>query len=74
MLKKYIYVHSKLQYLGCWNRVEKLTIFFLYNFHREHSMLKLEIKKLSPKINVKTYKNDFFLFFFFFGGGGGVLF
>ena len=29
---------------------------FLYNFHREHSLLKSIIKKLSPKINVKNIK------------------
>ena len=29
---------------------------FLYNFHREHRLLKLVIKKLSPKINVKNIK------------------
>ena len=26
--------------LGLWNHLEKLALFFLYNFHREHSLLK----------------------------------
>ena len=32
---------------------------FLYNFHREHSLLKSLIKKLSPKINVKNINLEF---------------
>ena len=34
----------------------KLALIFLYNFHREHSLLNLVVKKLSPKINVKNIK------------------
>ena len=36
--------------------LEKVALIFLYNFHREHSLLKLNIKKLLPKINVKNIK------------------
>ena len=42
--------------VNCWNHLEKLALFFLRNFHREHSLLKLVIKRLSPKINVKNIK------------------
>ena len=37
--------------------LEKLALIFLYNFDREHSLLKPTIKKLSSKINVKNIKN-----------------
>ena len=40
------------------NRLEKLTLIFLYNFHREHGLIKLIRKKLSPKINVKKNKKS----------------
>ena len=66
MIKVCIYAQTKLQHLWCWNRLEKLALIFLYNFHREHSLLKSIIKKLSPKINVKNIKNRVFFFFFFF--------
>ena len=36
--------------------LEKSALIFLYNFHDEHCWLKLIIKKLSPKINVKNIK------------------
>ena len=32
-----------------------------YYFHHEHSLLKLKIKKLSPKINVKNIKIELIL-------------
>ena len=35
--------------------LEKLALIFLYNFYRDHISLKLKIKKLSPKINGKTF-------------------
>ena len=38
--------------------MEKLALIFLYNFHREHSLLKSIIKKFSPKINVKKHKKS----------------
>ena len=37
------------------------AIFFLYNFYREHSLLKLKIKKL--KISVQNIKKSIFLDF-----------
>ena len=37
--------------------LETLALIFLYNFHREHGLIKLIRKKLSPKINVKNIKN-----------------
>ena len=44
--------------------LEKSALIFLYNFQHEHSWLKLIIKKLSPKINVKNMKNRVFFVFF----------
>ena len=46
--------------------LEKSALIFLYNFHREHSLLKLIIKKLSPKINVKNIKKSSLIFRCFF--------
>ena len=45
--------------------LEKLALFFLYNFHRERSLQKLKIKKLLQKINVKDIKKSFFYCWFF---------
>ena len=59
MIKDCIYVLSKLQHLGCWNRLEKLALIFLDNFNRDLSLLKFKIKKLSPQINVQNIKNVF---------------
>ena len=56
MLKVCIYAQSYLQHLGCGNCLNKLALLFLHNFHREHSCVKLETKKLSLKINVKNIK------------------
>ena len=36
--------------------LEKLALIFLHNFHRNHILLTLKIKKLSLKINVKNIK------------------
>ena len=41
--------------------MENLALIFLCNFQREHSLLKLKIKKLSPKINVKNIKKTEFI-------------
>ena len=38
--------------------LEQSALFFLYIFHREHSLLKLK-QKISLKINVKTLKIEF---------------
>ena len=43
------------------NLLEKLALIFLYNFHCDHILLALKIKKLSPKINVKNIKKTRFL-------------
>ena len=40
--------------------LEKSALIFLYKGHREHNLLKLIVKKLSPKINVKNIKNRVF--------------
>ena len=32
-----------MQYLGCWNRLEKLAEMFQNTFHREHILLKPEM-------------------------------
>ena len=34
----------------------ELALIFLYNFQRDHILLKLKIKKLLPKISVKSLK------------------
>ena len=49
MLKVSIYAQSELQHLGCWNRLDKLALFFLYNFHRKHSCVKLKTNKKCHK-------------------------
>ena len=36
--------------------LEKLALIFLYNFHSDHILLKLKMKKLLRKINVKNIK------------------
>ena len=59
--KIFIYVHKNLCAPQTWNLLEKLALFFLYNFHREHGLIKLIRKKLSPKINVKNIKNRVYL-------------
>ena len=41
-----------------WDLLEKLALIFLYDFHHDHISLKLKIKKLSPKINVKNIKPE----------------
>ena len=43
----------------------KLALIFLYNFHHDHSLLKLQTKKLSPKINVKNIKKSSLTSFLF---------
>ena len=53
-------VHKNLSAPQSLDLLEKLALFFLYNFYREHGSLKLQIKKLSPKRNVKNIKNHSF--------------
>ena len=38
-----------LQYLGCWNHLEKLAEMLLNTFNREHTFLILKIKKVIAK-------------------------
>ena len=46
--------------------LEKLAEILLYNFHREHILLKLKIKKLLRKNKSKNLTAGVFFFFFFF--------
>ena len=65
--KIFIYVHKNLFAPQTWELLEKLALIFLYNFHREHGLINLIRKKLSPKINVKNIKHRvFFLATVFF--------
>ena len=63
--KIFIYVHKNLFAPQTWELLEKLALIFLYNFHREHGLINLIRKKLSPKINVKNIKHQVFFFLFF---------
>ena len=54
-------MHKNLFAPQTWDLLEKLALFFLYNFHREYGLIKLIRKKLSPKINVKNIKVEYFL-------------
>ena len=54
MFKECIQAQINLQHLGGWNHFEKLAEMFLNTFHREHILLKLEIKKLLRKIKSKN--------------------
>ena len=59
--KIFIYVHKNLFVPQTSDLLQKSTLIFLYKFHRKHSLLKLIIKELSPKINVKNIKNRVYL-------------
>ena len=59
-----------LQYLGCWNHLEKLAEMLLNTFHREHILLILKIKKLLHKIKSKNLTAGVFFCFFFSTGPG----
>ena len=61
--KIFIYVHKNLFAQQTWDLLEKLALIFLYNFHREHGLIKLIRKKLSPKINVKNIKNRVYVIY-----------
>ena len=54
--KFFIYVHKNLIAPQTSDLLEKLALVFLYNFHGDHMLLTLKIKKLSPKTNVKNIK------------------
>ena len=57
--KIFINVHKNLFVPQTSDLFEKLALIFLHNFHRKRSLLKLLIKKLSPKIIVKNIKIEF---------------
>ena len=50
----FIYVHNNPFVPQTSDLLEELLLIFPYKFHRNHILLKLKIKKLLPKINVKT--------------------
>ena len=52
-----------LQHLGCWNHLEKLAEMLLNNFHREHILLILKIKKLLRKMKSKNLTAGVIFFF-----------
>ena len=59
--KIFIYVHKNLFAPQTWDLLEKLALIFLYNFHREHGLINLIRKKLSPEIIVKNIIHRVFL-------------
>ena len=52
--KIFIYIHKNLVAPQAQDLLEKLAEILLYNFHREHILLKLKIKKLMRKIKSKN--------------------
>ena len=54
--KFFIYVHKNLFVPQTSDLLEKLALIFLYNFHHDHILLKLKIKKVITEINVKNIK------------------
>ena len=52
--KIFIYIHKNLFAPQAQDVLEKLAEILLYNFHHEHNLLKLKIKKLLRKINSKN--------------------
>ena len=64
--KIFNYIHKNLFAPQAQDLLEKLAEILLYNFHREHILLKLKIKKLLRKIKSKNLTAGVFFFFFFF--------
>ena len=62
----FIYITKNLFAPQAQDLLEKLAEILLYNFHREHILLKLKIKKLLRKIKSKNITAGVFFFFFFF--------
>ena len=62
--KIFIYIHKNLFAPQAQDLLEKLAEILLYNFHREHILLKLKIKKLLRKIKSKNLTAGVFFFFF----------
>ena len=52
--KIFIYIHTNLFAPQVQDLLEKLAEILLYNFHREHILLKLKTKKLLRKIKSKN--------------------
>ena len=52
--KIFIYIHKKLFVPQAQDLLEKLAEILLYNFRREHILLKLKIKKLLRKNRSKN--------------------
>ena len=46
--------------LGCWNRLEKLVLYFLYSSRRKHSLLKFKIKQSSRRKSMCKHKQIYF--------------
>ena len=44
--------------VNCRNRLEKLALIFLYNFDREHSLLKPIIKKVIAENQCEKHKKS----------------
>ena len=63
--KIFIYIHKNLFAPQAQDLLEKLAEILLYNFHREHTLLKLKIKKLFRKIQSRKLNSwSFFVFVF----------
>ena len=54
--KLFIYVHKNLFAPQTSDLMEKLALIFLYNFHRDHILLKLKIKKVIPENQCEKHK------------------
>ena len=54
LLQIFIYIHKNLFAPQAQDLLEKLAEILLYNFHREHILLKVKTKKLLRKIKSKT--------------------
>ena len=61
--KIFIYIHKNLFAPQAQDLLEKLAEILLYNFHREHILLKLKIKKLMRKIKSKNLTAGVCFFF-----------
>ena len=61
---QFIYIHKNLFAPQAQDLLEKLAEILLYNFHREHILLKLKPKKLLRKIKSKNLTAGVFLCFF----------
>ena len=55
LFKIFIYIHKNIFEPQLPDYLEKLVESLLYNFHREHLLLKLKIKKLLRKISSKNF-------------------